>query len=72
MKGKCLWKMYNHPNVAQSDSPIVHAMDVICSIIRAIETLPKRKTEKQDPIFEPHYKLVSIVHKLVQKRRLPV
>ncbi|KAI9883209.1 MAG: Signal peptidase complex catalytic subunit [Watsoniomyces obsoletus] len=66
MRGKCLWKMYNHPdNVGGSDGPIVGYMDVTNCFVRAIETLPERKSEKQDPVFEPHYKLVSIVNKLV-------
>jgi hypothetical protein len=39
---------------------------VINSFSRAVETLPNRDSRK-DPILEPHYKLVSIVHKLVSK-----
>lgn len=41
----------------------------------ALETLPERRDSKhpeKGPTFEPHYKLVSVVHKLVSSRRLPV
>ncbi|KAL9020860.1 MAG: hypothetical protein Q9185_001931 [Variospora sp. 1 TL-2023] len=40
----------------------------------AIETFPERRDNKhpeKDPTLEPHYKLVSVVHKLVSSRRLP-
>ncbi|KAL8712892.1 MAG: hypothetical protein Q9225_006871 [Loekoesia sp. 1 TL-2023] len=40
----------------------------------SIESLPERRDNKhseKDPTLEPHYKLASIVHKLVSSRRLP-
>lgn len=73
MMGKCLWKMYNqHEIQGDPETATVGFMDVVDCFVRAIQTLPERKSDKQDPIFEPHYKLVSIVHKLVQKGDLEV
>lgn len=45
----------SRPSVTQ----ILHAF------VKAIKTAPKPKDSRQEPILEPHYKLVSIVHKLV-------
>ncbi|KAH0562228.1 hypothetical protein GP486_003076 [Trichoglossum hirsutum] len=64
MLGKCLGKMYNTPG--QVD---VTVQEVIDCYVRAVETVPERR-DRQDPIFEPHYKLVSVVHKLVQRKSL--
>ncbi len=61
--------MYNHQDAQEAlGRAAVDVMDVIDCFVRAIQTLPARK----DPIFEPHYKLVSIVHKLVVKGGLEV
>ncbi|KAI9783556.1 MAG: Histone transcription regulator 3 [Geoglossum umbratile] len=64
MLGKCLGKMYNSPE--QTEVTITEVLDCY---IRAIETVPERR-DRQDPIFEPHYKLVSVVHKLVQGEKM--
>lgn len=48
---------------------------VIDAFVRAIETCPEKRDSKhpdKDPILEPHYKLVSVVHKLVRSRRILV
>lgn len=66
MLGKCLGKMYNTPGQAD-----VTVQEVIDCYVRAVETVPERR-DRQDPIFEPHYKLVSVVHKLVQGKSLEV
>jgi len=74
MLGKCLWKMFR----ADSDTVSAHRPvarnkptweDVVDAFISAVETLPEKK-EKRDPILEPHYKLVSIAHKLVQLQEI--
>jgi hypothetical protein len=38
---------------------------VINAFVKAIETVPKPRDSRSDPILEPHYKLMSIAHKLV-------
>lgn len=68
MTGKCRWKMF------QATEPIATrptAQQVLNSFIRAIELIPDEKKrdsrEKREPVLEPHYKLVSIVHKLMTR-----
>jgi hypothetical protein len=68
MLGKCLWKMY-HKSGEEYD-PAVQATkpsldSVLAAFVKAIKTAPKPRDGRQEPILEPHYKLVSIVHKLV-------
>ncbi|KAF2263741.1 hypothetical protein CC78DRAFT_533748 [Lojkania enalia] len=77
MLGKCLWKMYcaNADAVFAAVSrgeapPQVKGPtweEVVEAIVSAIEMLPEKK-ERHQPILEPHYKLVAIVHKLFQRR----
>jgi hypothetical protein len=38
---------------------------VINAFVKAIETVPKPKDSRSEPILEPHYKLMSVAHKLV-------
>jgi hypothetical protein len=68
MLGKCYWKMYckvddEWDERAKTKRPTVD--DIIHAFVNAIKTVPKPKDSRQDPILEPHYKLASVVHKLV-------
>ena len=75
MLGKCLWKMYDCDDNIRGNAGRISYQSPIDSFRRAIETLPERRDSRhpeKDPTLEPHYKLVSIVHKLVQTRRLEV
>ncbi|KAF2828591.1 hypothetical protein CC86DRAFT_319525 [Ophiobolus disseminans] len=77
MLGKCGWKMWT----ANDDESRYNASigvpprrrdgptweDVINTFISAIETLPSKKGRNGEPVLEPHYKLVAIVHKLFQR-----
>src|SRR5258708_4684453 len=70
MQGKCLWKAYYQVSDewAANERVIKPSMQsVIDAFVKAIDTVPRPKDSRQDPILEPHYKLVSIVHKLVVK-----
>ncbi|KAF2473329.1 transcriptional corepressor of histone-like protein genes [Lindgomyces ingoldianus] len=78
MLGKCLWKMYCDSEnaaadaVAQGKNPPPKGPsweEVIDAFIGALENLPGKK-ERREPIMEPHYKLVSIVHKLFQRKAI--
>lgn len=70
MLGKCLWKAYYKvsdewvSNEGVTKPPVQSIVDVF---VKAIDTVPRPKDSRQDPILEPHYKLVSVVHKLVMK-----
>jgi hypothetical protein len=73
MLGKCYWKMFckvddEWDERAKAKKPTVH--DILHAFVNAIKTVPKPKDSRQEPILEPHYKLVSIVHKLVIKKAL--
>lgn len=72
MLSKCLWKMYSCDDFVRGPSKRVEIDDLIDSLLDAIEALPQRKDNRSDPIFEPHFKLVSIVHKLVHRGVLKV
>jgi hypothetical protein len=69
MLGKCLWKMHTASDEISSQMNKPTSQDVIEAFTRAIEVLP-RKDGRKEPVLEPHYKLVSIVHKLVQRKEL--
>ena len=62
---KCLWKMYRSDDSMRGNFKRVSLDDVLDSLLDSIDTLPQRKDSRSEPIFEPHYKLVSIIHKLV-------
>jgi len=80
MRGKCLWKIY----CSNTDDAIAAAAEgalpptrdgptweqVVDAIINAIETVPEKKARNGEPILEPHYKLVSITHKLFQRKAI--
>ncbi|KAE9968819.1 hypothetical protein BLS_005651 [Venturia inaequalis] len=70
MLGKCLWKMFTaSPEVrGRGDPP--QQDELIKAFTRAIETLPNRRDSRKEPILEPHYKLVIIVHKMVMRQDL--
>jgi tetratricopeptide (TPR) repeat protein len=80
MLAKSLWKMWaaNHDAVIKALStgfapPEQRGPsweDVIKPAVGAIERLPDKKGKSGEPILEPHYKLVSIVHKLVKRRAI--
>ncbi|KAG9230246.1 hypothetical protein BJ875DRAFT_499301 [Amylocarpus encephaloides] len=68
MLGKCLWKLFSRPReeydtANQTARP--SSESVIKAFVDAIKMAPKPKDSRQEPILEPHYKLVTVVHKLV-------
>ncbi|KAJ4390014.1 Histone transcription regulator 3 [Gnomoniopsis smithogilvyi] len=70
MVSKCLWKMYQQPleTLSAKDKKarptVQQIVDALEKTIEVVSKLPKPR-HGQDPILEPHYKLVSILHKLV-------
>ncbi|EKG20009.1 Tetratricopeptide-like helical [Macrophomina phaseolina MS6] len=70
MLGKCLWKMHTTPEgtIQPKNRPSVE--EVVTAFTRAIEELPGKKGSRGDPILEPHYKILAILYKLVQRREL--
>lgn len=70
MLGKCLWKMYTADESIRGDRKAPAMQDVLDCFKQAIDASPTKKGK--EPILEPHYKLVSIVHKLVLRKDLDV
>ncbi|KIW08073.1 uncharacterized protein PV09_01011 [Verruconis gallopava] len=73
MLGKCLWKMYTYelPEGSSDDKHRPSKQEVIDCFVNAVNKLPKRDSRKE-PILEPHYKLVAIIHKLVKRGDLNI
>ncbi|KAF2814539.1 uncharacterized protein BDZ99DRAFT_471954 [Mytilinidion resinicola] len=69
MLGKCLWKMHCADVITRGNSKVPNYGEVVNAIVRAIDVLPK-KDNRREPILEPHYKLVSIVYKLVHQKEI--
>ena len=67
MLAKCLWKMYKSGKEDPVGKRAPGADLVIEALLNAIEALPAKKEKNREPIIEPHYKLVSIMHKLVKR-----
>ena len=75
MLGKCLWKMHSCDDHIRGNVQQISYQSALDAFRRAIETLPEKRDSRhpeKDPTLEPHYKLVSVVHKLVVARRIQV
>ncbi|KAI4864195.1 hypothetical protein F4820DRAFT_346149 [Hypoxylon rubiginosum] len=72
MVAKCIWKMYKTPPTSldhrdRRDRPSLQALlSALEKAVEVVYALPKPR-HGQDPILEPHYKIVSILHKLVMR-----
>ncbi|KAJ9610256.1 Histone transcription regulator 3 [Cladophialophora chaetospira] len=64
-RAKCLWKIFQDPY----NRGRVSTEQVIKAIVEAIEALPK-KEKTNEPILEPHLKLVSVVHKMLRAGKI--
>lgn len=67
MLAKCLWKMHSmpHKGLAPNDKPPA-PQEVFRHIIQALKLVPGKNSRdsKAQPILEPHYKLLILVHKM--------
>lgn len=75
MLGKVLWKMHNYGDNVIGNTRHIGYQVVIDAFVRAIESCPDKRDSRhpdKDPILEPHYKLVSVVHKLRLSSRISV
>ena len=77
MVAKCLWKMYQKPPEELDEKNRRHrptvrtVLDALEKSIAVVASLPKPR-HGQDPILEPHYKILSVVHKLVLRGDLEI
>ncbi|PYH93656.1 hypothetical protein BO71DRAFT_354916 [Aspergillus ellipticus CBS 707.79] len=68
MLSKCLWKMFScNDSVKGGKFNRIDVDVVLDSLLDSIDALPQRKDSRSEPIFEPHYKLFTVVHKLVHR-----
>lgn len=68
MLGKCYWKLYCRIHKGAAIDPEAKQTDInrlLLTLERAIELCPR--PSRTDPILEPHYKYMSIMHKLVKR-----
>ncbi|KAH6888482.1 hypothetical protein B0T10DRAFT_488254 [Thelonectria olida] len=75
MLAKCYWKMYQTPNEKLDDKD-VRTKITMELLLRTLKKAVKvaynaRKSRSSEPILEPHYKIVSILHKLVTRGDIP-
>lgn len=73
MLGKCLWKMFKSNEQTRGHNRGIELAPVLDTFKRALETLQERRENRhseKDPILEPHYKIVAVIHKLVQSGQL--
>ncbi|KAL4794606.1 hypothetical protein BDV19DRAFT_364476 [Aspergillus venezuelensis] len=70
MLSKCLWKMFSCSDEIRGSAKKISVDCVLDALLDTIDALPQKRDSRSEPIFEPHYKLVSIVHKLVKREVL--
>ena len=70
--GKCLWKMLQfemaNPDHLTKAARRTTKDDVLSAFTMAIEVLPVKSEKSSDYILEPHFKIVSIVYKMVRQK----
>lgn len=72
MLSKCRWKMFCSDESMRGGRDPIQVQDVLDSLIDAVQALPEKKDSRSEPILEPHFKLVSVIHKLVHRGFLKV
>jgi hypothetical protein len=72
MLSKCRWKMFNSDEATRGNARPVTIDEVLDPLLDAIEALPQRKERGSlpDRILEPHFRLASVLHKLVTRKQL--
>ena len=71
MLGKVLWKMHSCSVEILNGAKRIHHQAVIDALVQAIKCVPDKKDSRhpdKPSILEPHYKLLSVVHKLVMAK----
>ncbi|PNY24296.1 Histone transcription regulator 3 [Tolypocladium capitatum] len=75
MLAKCYWKMHQTPaeRLDSTDQKTVVTSELVLSTLKkSIEVATNaRKSRNSDPVLEPHYKIASILHKMVIRGDMP-
>lgn len=72
MYSKCLWKMFCYNGIEPEHRKHLDVNTVLDAFADTIRSLPRKRDSRSEPILEPHYKLASVVHKLVTRGHLTV
>ncbi|KAI5284574.1 Histone transcription regulator 3, partial [Ascosphaera aggregata] len=72
MYSKCLWKLFCCDELQRERRKCPSVNRVLDAFVGTIDSLPRKRDSRSEPILEPHYKLASVVHKLVARGHLTV
>lgn len=64
--------MFCSDDSLRTSSKKIEIQEVLDALLDAINSLPQRRDSRSDPIFEPHFKLFSVVHKAVLRGHMTV
>jgi tetratricopeptide (TPR) repeat protein len=70
MLGKCMWKMYSTPVHARGTGAVPTPRHILDTFLRSLELVPGKRDSRDtkfQPTLEPHYKLLSIVSKMLNR-----
>lgn len=70
MRGKCQWKIFCRSRGNQNFDAKVAVQQLLHSFEKAIKVCPR--PNRSEPILEPHYKYMTIMHKLVLAEEIPI
>ncbi|KAJ6445391.1 transcriptional corepressor for histone Hir3 [Purpureocillium lavendulum] len=75
MLAKCYWKMFQTPEEkldATDQKTRITTQLVVDTLKKSIEVATNaQKSRRSDPILEPHYKIASVLHKMVTRGEMP-
>ena len=75
MLAKCYWKMYTlkEDEMDEADKKSRPSVTMLIDILKKTVDVAwnARKSRRSEPILEPHYKIVSVLHKLVKRGDIP-
>lgn len=64
--------MFSCDDSIRGNNKSVEVDSILDSIVDAIDAVPDKRDSRSEPILEPHFKLASIIHKLVSRGTLKV
>lgn len=70
MRGKCRWKL-----LREADDTTLDWKYPIRAFVKAVEQVPEKRDSRhpeKEPVLEPHFKLLSVVYKLLEKGTISV
>lgn len=75
MLGKCYWKMYRTPEAdldAKDSKSRVKLQTILDTLRKSVDVAYNAsRSRRSEPVLEPHYKIASILHKLIVSGDIP-